>query len=177
MSTIKSIIFDLGGVLLNLDIKRTQEHFKNLGVKNIDELFRFGHASSFFVDYEIGLISDTEFVQTLKKISGLEVKDEEILNAWNAMLLDFPEERIKWLKELKKKYRLFLFSNTNAIHLETFQAIYRKSYGNTSLDELFEKAYYSHLMKMRKPDVASFEYIIKDSNLIRPKPYSLMIPC
>lgn len=165
MSNITSIIFDLGGVLLNNDIKRTQDQFRKLGVHNIDERFGFGHASAIFMEYEKGLVDDQQFVEALKRATGLSVSDQEIIDSWNAMLIDFPKERIEWLKELRKKYRLFLFSNTNAIHLETFRQIYRSAHGGTSLDELFEKAYYSHLIKMRKPELAAFEFILKENNL------------
>lgn len=165
MSNITSIIFDLGGVLLNIDIKRTQDRFRNLGVQNIEEFFRFAHGAGPFLDYEAGLIDDQQFVESLKRLAGLNISDQQVIDAWNALLLDFPKDRIELLKELKKKYRLFLFSNTNAIHLVTFREIYRSAYGGTSLDELFEKAYYSHVIKMRKPDLAAFEFILKDSNL------------
>src|SRR4030095_12316748 len=165
MLSIKNIIFDLGGVLLNNDINRTRDGFKNLGVHNIEDLFFHGHAAAFFKDYEIGKINDQEFIESLKGMIGSSVSDQDLIASWNAMLGDFPKRRIDWLKELKKKYRLFLFSNTNSIHLEMFQAIYRNSYGGASFDELFEKAYYSHVMKMRKPDVASFQFILKDSDL------------
>ena len=165
MLSIKNIIFDLGGVLLNNDINRTRDGFKNLGVHNIEELFFHGHAADFFKDYEIGKINDQEFIESLKGMIGSSATDQDVIDSWNAMLGDFPKRRIDWLKDLKKKYRLFLFSNTNAIHLEMFQAIYRNSYGGTGLDELFEKAYYSHVIKMRKPDIASFQFILKDSNL------------
>ena len=163
--TIKNIIFDLGGVLLNLDFKRALNQFRNLGVHNIEELFRPAQPSNAFRDYEVGLINDQQFIQSLKGLFSVSVSDQQVIDSWNAMLGDFPKERIDFLKELKKKYRLFLFSNTNAIHLEFFRQIYRSSFGDTSLDELFEKAYYSHLIKMRKPDLAAFEFILKDNNL------------
>ena len=163
--TIKNIIFDLGGVLLNLDLKRALDQFRNLGVHNIEELFKPAHPANAFRDYEVGLINDQQFIESLKGLCGVSVSDQQIIDSWNAMLLDFPKERIDFLKELKKKYRLFLFSNTNAIHLDFFRQIYRKTFGDTSLDELFEKAYYSHLIKMRKPDMAAFGLILKDNNL------------
>ena len=163
--TIKNIIFDLGGVLLNLDIKRALNHFRNLGVHNIEEIFNPGQPSNAFRDFEVGLINDEQFIESLKGMCGVSISDQQVIDSWNAMLVDFPKERIDFLKELKKKYRLFLFSNTNAIHLDFFRQIYRKSFGDTSLDELFEKAYYSHLIKMRKPDLAAFELILKDNNL------------
>ena len=165
MNKINNIIFDLGGVLLNLDIKRALNQFRSLGVHNIEEFFTGGHVAAAFKDYEVGLINDQQFIESLKGLCGVSVSDQQVIDTWNSMLLDFPKERIDFLKELKKKYRLFLLSNTNAIHLDYFRHIYRRSFGDTSLDELFEKAYYSHLIKMRKPDLAAFEFILADNNL------------
>ncbi|WP_205512935.1 HAD family hydrolase [Longitalea arenae] len=164
MAPVKSIIFDLGGVLLNLDVAKTSKAFKDLGITQIDELFRIGFAASFFKDYEKGTISDEEFVQSALELTHPGTTKEQVIDAWNVMLLDFPAERVTFLKELKSKYRLFLFSNTNHIHLLSFHKTYREVYGS-EMDELFEKAYYSHLIKLRKPDVPAFEYVIKDSGV------------
>ncbi|SRR5579871_5363480 len=166
MQKIKNIIFDLGGVILNIDNKLTEHAFIKLGVKNFHEIFGHGHAASFVRDYEIGKISDERFIEELKNISGLLVSDEEILAAWNIMLLDFPPERIQLLNDLKKRYRLFLFSNTNALHVVELKKRYRQTFNNNELDDHFEKAYYSQILGMRKPDVESFEFIIKENNLI-----------
>lgn len=165
MTNIRNIIFDLGGVIINLDTNKTRTAFSQLGAENFEQLFRIGHAESFFKDYEDGTISDDEFVAALKNILEPGTSEETIIAAWNAMLLDFPPERIELLKQLKQQYRLFLFSNTNAIHLEAFNAIYAATFGNQSIDDLFEKSYYSHLLKMRKPDVASFRHIIQENDL------------
>ena len=165
MLSIKNIIFDLGGVLLNLDFKRTHDRFRSLGIDNIEELFRFGLGSATFMDHEAGLITDEQFLLKLKGLIPTPVTDQQVIDSWNALLVDFPKKRIERLKELKKKYRLFLFSNTNGIHLEWFHQIYRSSYEDTSLEDLFEKAYYSHVIKMRKPDVTAFQFILKDNNL------------
>jgi glucose-1-phosphatase len=161
---IKNIIFDLGGVILNFDLKLTAEKFRSLGVHKIEDFF-YSDTSNTFKDYEGGKISDQEFVELLKGMIGIPITDQQVIDSWNAMLIDFPKERIHWLKDLGKRYRLFLFSNTNAIHQEMFRSIYRNSFGGTHLDELFEKAYYSHSLKMRKPDVAAFEFILKENNL------------
>ena len=166
MQKIKNIIFDLGGVILNIDNKLTEHAFIKLGVKNFHEIFGHGHAASFVRDYEIGKISDERFIEELKNISGLLVSDEEILAAWNIMLLDFPPERIQLLNDLKKRYRLFLFSNTNALHVVELKKRYRQTFNNNKLDDHFERAYYSQILGMRKPDVESFEFIIKENNLI-----------
>jgi len=164
MTRVKNIIFDLGGVLLNLDVAQTRDAFIKLGLKQIDELFRIGHAEGFFKEYEVGTISDEEFVEKAQQLSLPGTTPDQVIAAWNIMLLDFPEERVQLLNQLKKKYRLFLFSNTNAIHLQSFHKTYQDVYG-VAMDELFEKAYYSHLINLRKPDVAAFQYVIKDSGL------------
>lgn len=164
MAPVKNIIFDLGGVLLNLDVAQTRDAFIKLGLTQIDDLFRIGHAASFFRDYEVGTISDDEFVEKARRLSLPGTGYDQVIDAWNVMLLDFPEERVQFLNQLKNKYRLFLFSNTNAIHLKAFHKSFREVYG-MAMDDLFEKAYYSHVINHRKPDVAAFEFVIKDSAL------------
>ncbi len=166
MQGIKNIIFDLGGVLLNLDNSRTETAFINLGVKNIREYFGHGHAAAFFKEYEVGGITDQQFIDSVRALTGIEATDEQIINSWNALLLDFPPERIQLLKELRKKYRIFLFSNTNALHKIAFDKTYAETFGGGSLDDHFERAYYSHVLGMRKPDKASFEHILKENGLI-----------
>lgn len=166
MRGIKNIIFDLGGVIVNLDNQRTEDAFVALGAKNFREYFGHGFAASFFKEYEIGRISDRQFIDSVRQLIGLSTPDQAIIDGWNALLLDFPAERIQLLKELRKTYRLFLFSNTNALHLAALQLIWNASFGEGSLDQYFEKTYYSHLMGMRKPDRESFEYILKENELI-----------
>jgi HAD superfamily hydrolase (TIGR01509 family) len=168
MQGIKNIIFDLGGVILNLDTQRAEEAFVRMGAKDFRKYFALGHAAAFFKDYETGHIDDRQFIDSLKELTGTSAPDEEILGAWNALLLDFPPERIELLKKLSKRYRIFLFSNTNALHLTAFHQIYRDAFGEAagSLDDHFEKAYYSHLLGMRKPDKAPFEHILTENGLI-----------
>jgi putative hydrolase of the HAD superfamily len=166
MEGIKNIIFDLGGVILNIDINLTEEAFVDLGIKDFSQYFGHGFAASFFKDYEIGKISDEEFINDLRKLGDLDAPDSVIIKAWDALLLDFPPKRIELLKKLKNKYRVFLFSNTNALHTKTFRKIYRDTFNNETLDELFEKAYYSQILGMRKPDLDSYRYIIQENSLL-----------
>ena len=167
MNGIKNIIFDLGGVIINLDNRLTEKAFTDLGMKNFREYFGHGFAASFFKDYEVGKIDDQEFIQAVRQLAGLDqASDREIIDSWNALLLDFPPERIRLLKELRKTYRLFLFSNTNALHLAALREIWTGTFGESTLEDYFEKTYYSHLMGMRKPDPGSFSYILKENNLI-----------
>lgn len=165
MRGIKNIIFDLGGVILNLDNQRTEDAFTAMGVKHFREYFGHGHAASFFKEYEVGRISDRQFIDSIKELTGLTVPDAEIIRGWNALLLDFPVERVQLLKELRKKYRIFLFSNTNALHLAALQKTYTDAFGPETLDEHFEKTYYSHTLGMRKPDKEPFEYILRENQL------------
>jgi HAD superfamily hydrolase (TIGR01509 family) len=165
MNGIKNIIFDLGGVILNIDINLTAEAFVDLGIKDFSQYFGHGFAASFFKDYEIGKISDEKFINDLRKLGNLDAPDSVIIKAWDALLLDFPPKRIELLKKLKNKYRIFLFSNTNSLHTKTFKKIYQDTFNNETLDELFEKAYYSQILGMRKPDLDSYRYIIKENDL------------
>jgi putative hydrolase of the HAD superfamily len=165
MQGIKNIIFDLGGVIINLDNQRTEDAFTSLGVKDIRSYFGHGHASSFFKEYEVGRISDQQFIDSIKQLTGLTVPDQSIIDGWNALLLDFPPERIQLLKQLRKSYRIFLFSNTNALHLAALQQIYSDAFGGGSLEDHFEKTYYSHLLGKRKPDKDSYEHILRENQL------------
>lgn len=162
---IKNIIFDLGGVILNIDLRKTQDAFTSLGVKNIEEVFRMGHIDSFFKSYEIGAIDDAQFLDAIQKMAGIQVAPEIVVEAWNALLLDFPPERINFLRELKSKYRLFLLSNTSALHHVRFHEMFKQQFGG-SLDDLFEKAYYSHLIRLHKPTEAAYKLIVDENGLI-----------
>src|ERR1700722_8768177 len=164
MVEIKNIIFDLGGVIMDIDVKQTMNAFSALGLKNIHEYFGHGFAASFFSDHEAGKISDDAFLSEIKKLLNSEVSQGDLIDAWNALLLRFPPERISLLKDIKSRYRLFLFSNTNAIHYDKFREIYRNSFAG-ELEDLFEKAYFSHSMGHRKPDIGGFELIIRENGL------------
>src|SRR5688500_1511855 len=142
--SVKNIIFDLGGVILNIDLRKTQDAFTALGVKNIDEVFRMGHIDSFFKSYETGMIDDTAFIASDQNLAGIKLATEIVMEAWNALLINFPPERINVLKKIRNKYRLFLLSNTSALHHTRFHEIFNQEFGG-SLDDLFDKAYYSHI--------------------------------
>ncbi|HXB31085.1 MAG TPA: HAD family phosphatase [Puia sp.] len=164
MENISNIIFDLGGVIMDIDVKQTMNAFSELGLKNIHEYFGHGFAASFFSDHEAGKISDEAFLSEIKKLLNSEIKHSDLIDAWNALLLRFPPERIALLKELKSRYRLFLYSNTNAIHYKKFSEIYRHSF-HGELEDLFEKAYFSHDLGHRKPDLGGYQQIIRENHL------------
>lgn len=163
---IKNIIFDLGGVIINIKFQRALDAFQQLSKSGKVLEFTQQQQSALFDAYETGQISDAEFRAGLRKHYELEASDEEIDAAWNALLLDIPAERIELLRALGQKYRLFLLSNTNAIHWVKFTQIVADNFNIPSLDSLFEKTYYSHLIGQRKPDAIVFEQILTQHNLL-----------
>jgi putative hydrolase of the HAD superfamily len=164
-SKIKNIIFDLGGVIINLSIQKSIDSLQLLSQNQRVIDFTQQAQSELFDLYETGQITSTEFRNRLRQTYSLIGEDTAIDEAWNNMLLDIPPDRITLLQELGKKYRLFLLSNTNAIHMARFNQTVQEVSGLASLDSLFEKAYYSHLVGLRKPHAAVFEYILRENNL------------
>ena len=162
---IKNIIFDLGGVIINLSVEDTYQSFASLSGLSPEEIKKRAHQNTFFREYEKGLLSDSEFRYRVKSEFKLTVSDEEIDRAWNAMLLDIPLPRIKLLERLRSEFNLFLLSNTNNIHLQCFNTQVKALTGHATLDVYFDKAYYSHLVKMAKPDVEIYEYVLQSNQL------------
>lgn len=162
--SIKNIIFDLGNVIINIDPERTADEMKKLGFKDFEKSYSLLSQTNLFDSLEKGLISPAQFQKEINSQLKTEKSSEQIDMAWGAMLLDFPAERIELLKSLKKNYRLFLLSNTNAIHFNQYNDDLKKQFG-FGLNDLFEKAYYSFELGMRKPDAEIFEYVLTDANL------------
>ena len=167
-----TIIFDLGGVLLNLDFKRSIDSFINLGFTDVEkEMSRLlyahpaGNNLSLFHKYEKGLIGSDEFRDSLRKLAGKSITDNDLDRAWTAMLLDLHEKNVELLRSVKGSYRIFLLSNTNAIHIETLHRRNDNGVRYQSVVELFEKVYYSHEVNMRKPDREIFDHVVNDSGL------------
>ncbi|MDX5480054.1 MAG: HAD family phosphatase [Hymenobacteraceae bacterium] len=165
LANVKNIIFDLGGVIINIDYGKSIKELQKLCDGKCDIEFSQREQSELFDLYETGTSSSEEFRDSLRKTYSIEASDKEIDEAWNAMLLDIPQERIDLLLELGKKYRIFLLSNTNAIHLKRFNEIVAHSFTIPSLDSLFEQSYYSHLVGKRKPDAEIFEQILTENDL------------
>ncbi|OYY99818.1 MAG: hypothetical protein B7Y37_12790 [Sphingobacteriia bacterium 28-36-52] len=164
-SPIKHIIFDLGGVFLNIDFQLTNQAFVDLGVLQFNEMFTQHFSNPLFELLETGRISEEEFYTAFRKESKTTLSNEQIKRAWNALLLDFPKERIDWLKEISKKYRIFLFSNTNQIHYDCFIERFKMQHPGLDFDSLFIKAYYSQNLGLRKPYPESFRAILEEQSL------------
>ncbi len=150
MQKTEAIIFDLGGVILDIDYNLTRTAFEKLGVKNFDEMYSQSGADQLFSNLETGKISEEDFYNEFNKCTGLQLSPAEINQAWNAMLLDFREESLLFLDQLKTKYTLFLLSNTNHIHIQEFNKIYHKKKREKPFTAFFKKAYYSCEIGLKK---------------------------
>ena len=121
--------------------------------------------NNLFDRLETGKISDEGFIKEMKVLLP-HCTREEIINAWNALLIGMPQENIQLLKTLSKHYRLFLLSNTNSIHINRINKLLYKDYNLKSLDPLFDKVYLSHQIGMRKPNGETFEWVLKDAGIL-----------
>jgi FMN phosphatase YigB (HAD superfamily) len=163
---IKNIIFDFGGVILDLNTSKTHEAFGKIAGVSGQSIKDTLATTAFFNDYEKGLLTDQEFRTEIRSMLNTDITNEQLDAAWNVMLEGIPVERLRLLETLGKKHKTFLLSNTNNIHLQFFNGIVQKVSGRSNLDPFFHKTYYSHLMKMRKPDVEIFEHVLRENELL-----------
>jgi putative hydrolase of the HAD superfamily len=157
---IKNIIFDFGDIFINLDKEGTYKEMAKLGVTNITE-----EMMGVYHQYEKGLLSTDKFINFF--YTEFKIPKENLVLAWNAVLLDFPKKRLAFLKTLSesKKYRLFLLSNTNNLHIKWVQ----DSLGNVFYNDFkncFEQFYLSHEINFRKPDKEIYEFVLNENSLI-----------
>ncbi|MDG2194223.1 MAG: HAD family phosphatase [Polaribacter sp.] len=157
---IKNIIFDFGDVFINLDKQATYREMEKLGVTKVSE-----EMISVYHQYEKGLISTDDFIGFYQEKFPF-IKRQELVDAWNAILLNFPKERLEFLQALSasKKYRLFLLSNTNELHISWVQ----QQWGMELYDAFkncFEQFYLSHEINFRKPDANIYKFVLEENNL------------
>lgn len=161
----EAIIFDLGGVLLNLDYDLTEKAFISLGMPNFGESYSQLQQTQLFDRYEIGEISSFHFVNRLLDLLPQGTTANQVVHAWDSMILDFPVKRLEELEVLSQKYRLFLLSNTNDLHIDAVRRSLEKTVGHRNLEQYFEKTYFSSAIGMRKPDSKIFEFVCSQNNL------------
>jgi glucose-1-phosphatase len=165
LNKIKNIIFDLGGVIINIDLRKTVEAFSAITGKSFEEMEERIKTFNLYYKYEVGELNDASFRDLVREFTGAQIDDKVIDEAWNALLLDIPHERIRLIKNLQKKYRLFLLSNTNAIHFKEVENILKTATGD-SFYHLFEKVYLSYELQLCKPDKEIYTYVLKDKGLL-----------
>ncbi len=168
LANIKNIIFDLGRVLLNLDFEASIKAFQELGLQTEVLDNKQAYSDPVFYELEVGKISPKEFCNRVRKVlNNPEATDLQIENAWYAMILDIPANRVKVVQDLSKSYKIYLFSNTNQIHIERLHKAFNAEFG-FHFPSLFVKDYYSHEIHERKPDLISYQKVIEFSG-INPK--------
>jgi HAD superfamily hydrolase (TIGR01549 family) len=165
MSEIRNIIFDLGGVLINIDYDKTRDAFTKLGVENFEEMYAQFKADALFEELETGGRTEEQFYNEMCRRTGDKLIAADVQKAWNAMLLDFRKESFVFLEQLKSKYNLYLLSNTNIIHKAAFDSVFQEQTGFENMDAFFIKAYYSHLIGMRKPNENIYNFVLQDAGI------------
>ena len=175
MQNIKNIIFDLGNVLIDLDMVRFEKYMKQLWGKHYDAAMQEGNQLDIFNKFETGDISEETFIWHWQNLYGkLEenhnlLEPKNIIDAWNSMLGPIKAERFGMLERLKSKYNLYIFSNTNSTHIAWVDRYLKRTYNSSIPDfekKYFIKAYYSHIIRARKPHVDGFLWILDDADLV-----------
>lgn len=159
---IEVFLFDLGGVIIDIDVQRSVKGFADLGFKGIENEISKSHHLGLFKAFERGEIDNLEFIATLKKKVDADISEEQIIEAWQMMLGDFPVERIRILEELHQHYSTYILSNTNGIHLDKFSKLAK---GYNHIEDLFTDAYYSFQLGCSKPEKCAFEKVINDAGI------------
>jgi len=164
---IKNIIFDLGGVLLDLNYELTYASLSEVMGIEIPSKTIPAHIFKIMLGYEKGEINTETFLWNLQKESSkLTPQPDKLIKAWNAMLLGWNPKRFKFLEDLRKDYSVFLLGNTNDLHLEWVMEDLKKNHNISNFDtKYFDKTFYSHLMRMRKPEIKIYKQVIKEAGI------------
>lgn len=162
---VETIIFDLGGVIIDLDFQRTFDQLALLSGKSPANIQKGMLEDGLLLRYEQGLFTDEQFIEALKKTFEFQARTEEIEAAFIALLLHVPPARIKLIRELSRHYRLFLLSNTSAMHYRAVNHILRSDTGCEHLSHLFEKVFLSYEMGLLKPEKEIYQAVLQEAAL------------
>lgn len=160
---IKTIIFDIGGVLVDLDFKRTFDAFSESGFKNLEKMISQQESTNILSQYKLGLISSEDFKNYIRSELGPQISDEKIESMWNKMLIKIPHEKLDFLLELHQKYKLFALSNTNELHWRYASQMF--NYQKYTIDNFFDRIFLSFQMHKAKPNSDIYEEMIRQTNL------------
>jgi len=165
LKNIDNIIFDLGGVILEIDLDIIKQGFISLGFNQMESGIELFKHNPIFQKFEKGEIEPQVFRNEIRKVCPKPFSDTQFDEVWNSVIIGYPNKNIQILKELQKNYATFLLSNTNEIHYDFYTELLKQNFGIESLDALFQKAYYSHTSGMRKPDKDIFEQVLSENSL------------
>ncbi|HTX87711.1 MAG TPA: HAD family phosphatase [Bacteroidales bacterium] len=167
---IRNIIFDFGGVICDLDIPRTEKKFNAFGppreIPPVNEKETTAMWEDLVGKLETGEITPAGFRSAIRDHYPSSPSDAAIDEAWNALLTGMPMARIHLLESIRRNYRIFLLSNSNEIHYQHFLKAFQQQTGYKDFDGLFEKAYFSFQVHLRKPDPAIFRLVLEQNGLI-----------
>ncbi len=163
---IKNIIFDLGGVVLDIDESIVYKELEKMGIST-SELAHSKEFIDIMSKFDTGIYTAPTFRKKTKALLGQEKMTDQRFDAiWNAMLLDIPRERIEAIEKVKKHYKIFLMSNSNVIHYDLYVRDLQLRFGYNEFDELFNKSYFSFAEHLEKPDPRFFELILDHEGLL-----------
>ena len=163
---IKNIIFDFGGVILDIDPQLTVNEFVKLGFNDFEKLMTPKFTEDIIGKFDRGILTPELFRKKLKAYLDIKVTDQKLDDAWNALLYDIPQERIEVIEKVKKKYKIYLLSNSNEIHYDLFVRDLQLRFGYREFDELFHKAYFSFDLHLLKPNPEIYEFVINQHGLL-----------
>ena len=165
LASIKNIIFDLGGVILDLNYQATIDAFVEIGIKDFSSLYSQKEQKQIFDDFEIGKINSNQFISSIQSLTQNYISKDEIIAAWNAMLLEINPKKLDYLLSIKERFRIFLLSNTNEIHISKFEGVLAKKNELEKFYDCFEKVHYSSRLSLRKPNVDCFKTVLEINQL------------
>lgn len=164
MGKIKQVIFDLGGVVLHLDRQEAVRRFQAMGIDNAPEMLDAYHQNGVFLQVEDGTLNANQFIDRLQKMTGKELSYHAVAHGWLGFIREVPLYKLEYIRELRKKYGVYLLSNTNPFIMEWARSAAFTPQG-TPITDYFDRLYASYELKMVKPDPAIFEYIVKDAGI------------
>ena len=162
---IKTIIFDFGGVIIDIDPELTMKEFAKLGARKLDPGQMNEFINNIIRKFEKGIITPESFRKRACEFLGIKVSDQKFDDAWNALLYDIPQKRLSAIEQAKKHYRIFLLSNSNEIHYDLYVRDLQLRFGYREFDNLFYKAYFSFDLHMAKPDESIYEFVLNQHSL------------
>ena len=162
---IKNIVFDLGGVLVDLDFKNAINGLQQAGFANVKEQLQAFDQDGIFQKFELGEINADEFRTAIRENSTVTLTDEEVDTLWNSMLLEVPRKKLELILELRGKYMVYLLSNTNSIHWD-YVCNNAFNYRGFRVNDYFEETFLSFEMHLAKPDKAIFVKVLHEANLL-----------
>jgi glucose-1-phosphatase len=165
--SIKNLLFDFGNVLFDIDLPAIERSFRGLIGDRFDAVWTELNRQQVFHLYETGGLSTSEFVDAIRfAAQPTQISEEQVVNAWNSIFIGMPRDRFDLLLRLRQRYQVFLLSNINDLHANWIDDYMVREHGIHDFQLLyFDGVYYSHLIRLRKPDADAFEYVLADTEI------------